>query len=305
MDLPFYVFSYNRGPFLRNCVQSIQRYCPKSAITIVDDGSLDPETVEILTGFSRELRVIRQEKKSGEKLGGLYRNMQLALDDLPSNGCFVFIQDDCQVVRPLLPEDDDSIMGYFGKFDRAAFLNPHFLKGIRKGGILSSIRLEKDFPIYFYHFSEKWKNRSVTMYYTDICVGHAGRLREKGFRFQTNETTTAIHARTLFSKMGTMVNPFLMSLPQVPIYRGQYKTWAVHAAEKRLGTEPNAFAPWSEQQLSRFLRREPSVLPFAEDFLECLGSPPKRPFVKESVNAFPVLRLIHKVELQIKKWKER
>lgn len=301
MKLPFYVFSYNRGPFLRHCVDSIKRYSPGSEITIIDDGSNDPETLDILSQYAAHHRVLRQTKDKIAKLGGLYRNLQIALDDFSSGEIFAFVQDDCQIVRNLRPEDDTYILEYFQNYPDAAFLNPHFLKGIRKRGILRAIHLDREFPAYFYDFSERWKDRSVTMYYTDICIGHAPRLRSRGFRFQSDETTTAMHARRLFSKMGTMAYPFVMSLPQVPIYRGKQKTWAVHQAEKRLGTKPKAFEPWSNHESEAFFKRDLQTLPFAEDFLKCSGAPPRVPFVKESVNVFPLLRVLHKVELKARK----
>lgn len=299
MNPPFYVFSYNRGPFLKNCVESIRRYAPQSEITLIDDGSGDPETVELLDAYSGQMRVIRQERNRPARLGGLYANLQLALDSMAEDGVetFIFVQDDTQLVRPLSARDIRYIEEYFRHFPDAAFLNPHFLKGNRKRGILKALYLDPGFPAYFYTFNERWKNRSVTMYYTDIAIGHAPRLLSRGFSIGEDETATAVRARQHFGKMGTMAYPFVMSLPQVPIYRGKHKTWAVRRAEARLGTEPRSFEPWSPAEEKEFFKRDLKILPFAEDFLRCAGPPVKRPFVKESVNAFPFLRLVHKLEL--------
>ena len=173
MQLTFYVFSYNRGLFLKNCVESIHRCAPGNDIIIIDDGSNDPDTLAILDSLASECRIISQPKDKITKLGGLYHNMQIALDDFAPNGLFVFIQDDCQMVRKLQKEDEVYIQNYFEHFPEAAFLNPHFLKGNRKSGILRAIYEHREFPAYFYDFSEKLKDRSVTMYYTDICIGHA------------------------------------------------------------------------------------------------------------------------------------
>jgi glycosyltransferase involved in cell wall biosynthesis len=302
MPIPFYVFSYNRGPFLENCVASIRRNAPGAAITVVDDGSNDPETIRVLKNLPADVRLLRQEKQLDAKLGGLYRNMQIALDGMdPQTRLFAFLQDDTQVVRPLEPDDYDYMDRYFEAFPKAAFLNPHFLKGVRKRGILRAIYPDSDFPVYFYKFSEFWKDRSVTMYFTDICVGHASRLKKACFSYQSNETTSGQLARSLFSKMGTMAHPFVMSLPEVPIYRGKRKTLGVRLAEKRLGTEPNAFAMLGKGEVAALKSRSLNVLPFAEDFLSCTRYQPKTPFVKESVNAFPMLKLLHKIELQFRK----
>lgn len=302
MPIPFYLFSYNRGRFLKNCVDSIITNAPDSPITIVDDGSNDPETVDILNALPERIRILRQKRETVAKLGGLYRNMQLALDDMQDDVThFIFIQDDTQVVRPLTADDYTYFEDYFSTFPEAAFLNPHFLKGVRKRGIVRSIYADKTFPTYFYNFSENLKDRSVTMYFTDICVGHAPRMKQANFRYQDNESTSAQHARKLFSKMGTMAHPLLMSLPEVPIYRGKQKTLGVTLAEKRLGTDPNAFRQMTPDEVTSMKERDLSILPFAEDFLKCTGRQPKIPFVKESVNAFTALRIIHKIELKFRK----
>jgi glycosyltransferase involved in cell wall biosynthesis len=301
MNLIFYLFSYNRGLFLRNCVESIRRNAPGYPIVIVDDDSNDPETLEIIDNFPPEIRIIRQKKKKVAKLGGLYRNMQLAFEDMAEDQIFVFLQDDTQIVRPIEEDDLAYIRDYFETYPQAAFLNPHFLKGVRRRGILKAIAPAAEFPVYFYDFSERLKDRSVTMYYTDICVGHAGRMRQAGYSYQDNESTSGVRARELFSKMGTMAHPFMMSLPEVPIYRGKEKTLGVAWAEKRMGIEPKRFKDMDADEVAAFKSRDLSVLPFAEEFLTCIGKQPKKPFVKESVNAYPFLRLLHKIELFFRK----
>ena len=301
MNIPVYIFSYNRGLFLQNCVNSILRHAPDSSITIIDDGSQDPETVRILESFPEEIRVLRQERNNVAKLGGLYHNMQIAVDDSKDDELVMFLQDDTQIVRDLREEDYQHISDYFAHFPDAAFLNPHFLKGVRRKGILKAISLDTSFDTYLYDFSERLKDRSVTMYYTDIAIVHMQRLKDKGYRYEGNESTCGVQARQHFSKMGTMVHPFVMSLPEVPIYRGKEKTWGVAKAEERLGLEPNAFKIWTDGEEKTFLSRDLSVLPFAEDFLTCERAVQKIPFVKESVNAFPFLRLMHKLELKLRK----
>ena len=38
------IFSYNRGEYLKNCVESVRRNIPDATIRVYDDCSDDPET---------------------------------------------------------------------------------------------------------------------------------------------------------------------------------------------------------------------------------------------------------------------
>ena len=48
------VFSYNRGQLLDNCVRSIEEFSPDTHITVFDDQSDEPETIETLRANEHE-----------------------------------------------------------------------------------------------------------------------------------------------------------------------------------------------------------------------------------------------------------
>ena len=48
------IFSYNRGAYLKNCVDSLQRNMPWIGWTVYDDGSDEPDTVAYLQSLSHK-----------------------------------------------------------------------------------------------------------------------------------------------------------------------------------------------------------------------------------------------------------
>jgi glycosyltransferase involved in cell wall biosynthesis len=85
-------------------------------VTIFDDNSTDPHTVDILSKLQSELRVIRpQNGQLEKKTGGLYGNMNAALEMAhKSNFQYaLFIQDDMQLVRSLRRVDFEMVENFF------------------------------------------------------------------------------------------------------------------------------------------------------------------------------------------------
>ena len=292
--MTFYVFSYNRGRFLENCVNSIRTLAPSCPIVIVDDHSTDPETCAFLASLTGIAEVLQPPPAATGRHGGLYHNMQIALDH-SGPAPVTFIQDDMQVVRPLAEADLAEIRGFFEHFPRCAFLHPCFLKGARRK---REHRITKQSGItrfYFRDYPEKANYRGI--YFTDVCVAHVPRLRATGWQFQQGEIANAAQAQQHFEKMGFMADPFMMYLPDVPVFRGKKQTRSARWAERITGTAPKAFAPLTAEQTTALKTRSPQVLPFAEDFLHCPGHRVRQPFAYSSTHAVPLLHLTHKVEL--------
>lgn len=290
MDI--FVFSYNRGAFLQNCIDSLLRHTRNSRICIVDDHSNCPDTRAYLQNLPDGVELLYGQVKDGARHGGLYNNMQLALDNCQSELIF-FIQDDMQVVRNIDNQDMDYINGFFAHYSKAAFLHPMFLRGRRNRRDRRITKLQPDFPVYFREQPEKKNHRDLT--YVDGVIAHAGRLKAAGWQFVEGEAANADQAAPLFGKMGIWPFPVAMFLPEVPVYRGKHKTWAVSKAEQLAGTTPKAFIPMTEEQIDRLRQRQLEQLPVAEDFLQC-AAPVKRPFHYSVVNVYPTLRALHKIE---------
>jgi|GEM_PF-2997514 hypothetical protein len=101
------IFSYNRGHYLANLLQSIEQFYPGTDWHVWDDHSTAPATVALLQSLGDQVTYAEAPTGAG-KHGGLYRNMEAALTYAAGKGYryVYFVQDDMQFVRnnPLLPE---------------------------------------------------------------------------------------------------------------------------------------------------------------------------------------------------------
>jgi glycosyltransferase involved in cell wall biosynthesis len=289
--LAAYVFSYNRGPFLRHCVETIRSCAPTVPLTVVDDGSTDAETLDVLDNLPVAVRRLAPGAGNAQRHGGLYANMQRALDDCDAEH-LLFLQDDMQLVRPLRAADFEYLQAFFAHHPRAAFINPVFLKGQRARRDQRVTRLQTDFPVYFRSSPGKVRGFS----YADVVIADVGRLRQAQWRFLPGEIENARRAEQLFGAMGFMAYPFAMFLPEVPVYRGKHMTWAVARAQQLGGTQPKVYALMDAAQCAALFDRDLSVLPVAENFLRCTDPHVRRPFQYSAVNAYPGLRVLHKLE---------
>ena len=297
MNLSVYIFSYNRGDFLAHALQSVRKMMPDGVVKIVDDHSDDAATREFLAGC--EAPVLYPQSADKARHGGLYQNMQLALEDCATTYC-LFLQDDMQVVRPVDNADYAYLDDFFATFPQAGFLNPVFLKGQRAKRDRRISKVSDTFPVYFRHYPQKAHPRGIS--YADVVIAHKPRLTEQGWRFSHGEVDNALRAMALFGEMGMMRDPFIMFLPQVPVFRGKQKTWPVRLAERLAGNEPKVFIPMQEADVERLRKRDINQLPVAEKYLTPADKRVKRPFQYSVVNVFPVLRLCHKMTLLWRQW---
>ncbi len=293
--LEVFLFSYNRGRLLRHCLDSVVRHLPEAKVTVVDDGSGDPDTREVLEHLPDGVGLMRPREASGAKYGGLYRNMQAAYESAEAD-FVLFTQDDAQVVRPLERTDVDYVRNYFGHFEDAAFLNPVFPLSIRRSR-RRIVSFSGEFPVYYHTLDERSKDRSVPMFYGDISIAHTRRLRAVDWQFQKCEGSTGANARRLFRKMGFMVHPFLCQLPEVPFFRSSHQTWAMKRIVKKQGGKLCGFRDMTAGEIQALRNASPDQVPYAEDWLHCTGFEPKRPFRHRVADAYPVLKKIHKLEL--------
>ncbi|MFP4351400.1 MAG: glycosyltransferase family A protein [Puniceicoccaceae bacterium] len=294
--LEVFVFSYNRGSILRHCLESILRHMPAAKVTVVDDSSTDPDTVRFLENLPPGVGLMRpKEERRAKWNGGLYENMQAAYESAEAD-FVLFTQDDAQVVRPVERADVDYIREYFAHFGDAAFLNPVFPLAVRRSR-RRIIDFAEDFPAFFYTLDERFRTRNITMYYADICIACAPRLRAVDWRFQRCEGSTGSVARRHFRKMGGMVHPFLCQLPEVPFFRASHQTWAMRRIIRKQNGRLCAFRDLTPGEVRDLRRAPPGHVPWAEDWLHCTGREPKRPFRHRVADAYPLLKRIHKLEM--------
>jgi glycosyltransferase involved in cell wall biosynthesis len=264
MKLHFCIFAYNRGRFLANCVRSIELCAPGSSVTIYDDNSDDPATLEVLAELalrypnSRPLVAGRQSKH-----GGLYANMQRALDEQAPGSIVCFMQDDMQLVRKLEQAEIDGLNAHFSRTENPSLLQPAFLKGGERSWMQEAFRFDESANGYLCERHE----RSAGLHYSDICIASVDQLRALDWQFKPREKDNEMTARTVLPKLLYVRNPFLAWLPSVPAWRGRMRTLGLRLGErlKQCGFHPLRLM--SEDECTAFLGRDPAILPIAEDFL--------------------------------------
>ena len=296
----FFVFSYNRGPHLRNCVESIEICAPKHRIIIYDDASNDPETIQILGEIAKKHEVrTRDDKKSGDQHGALYTNMQRAIDSLEEVTLICFLQDDTQLIRPIDDQDLEFLNNQFNQFPNAGFLAPVFQKRITRQRTLDRFIYRDDRVVYV---CEHRSNKQVAgVYYSDISVTRSDRLRSADWKFVPGEFENEQQAKRSFLEMGYLFAPFAMWLPNPPAYRNKKKSFTFRLAEivNKAGFYP--FNIMDEAAIQRLRSRPTDQVPIAEDFLTVTVKGLKSPWIYDPLRRYRLLRKLAKLEALIQR----
>lgn len=297
-ELSFYVFSYNRGSFLANCVHSIEAQAPGARVVVIDDHSDDAETLAVLEALATRHRVIRAGADSGHKLGGLYSNMQTALELTGERELACFLQDDTQLVRALSAEDLHSLDLSFEHDPQLGFVSPAFVRGASLEG---KRRLKFDFDEARQLFFARPGARSAGVHYSDIFLTRSDRLRAVNWQFQRGEPANAAQAEEHFSRMGYLRCPFVMWLPNGPAYRGKTKTLALRWAERRRRCGFYPFRTLEPEALLRLHDASPAQLPVAEEFLRTEHGSPPTPWVYDPLQGAGLLKHANRAELLLRR----
>ncbi|MGF1644545.1 MAG: hypothetical protein ACFCUJ_12925 [Thiotrichales bacterium] len=300
MMLHFWVFSYNRGRFLRNCVSSIHYCAPHSRISIFDDNSDDPETLEVLAQLSQLCDIAYPPVSSSaarHKHGRLYVNMQSAYELMSSEETYCFLQDDMQLVRPIDKRELEDIVGHYAKNANAGFIHPAFLKRAGRKLDTHGVRFNPDLGGY----TSDNTSRSVGVYYADVHIANVHRLREASWQFLNHEHSNEAAARKIFSRMLYLKNPFCAWLPNVPAYRGKRQTYALRFAmrQSRVGFFPIRFLNHAEN-LS-FTNRNASDLPQAERYLSLSDTGIEIAWTYHPLQGKRLLKWAHGAELHVRR----
>lgn len=289
----FCIFSFNRGQYLQNCVDSIERCVPSARIAVFDDNSYDEETREILASIGKRHDVLQPGKVSAHKLGGLYGNMQSALEYAAQEDLVCFIQDDMQVVRAVSETDIGSIGRAFDVDENLAFLQPCFLKGCNRKRDLETLAYDVSLGAYF----RKETAQSAGRYFSAVLITRPSRLLAKNWVFAGSEPENDKLARKYFGKLGHLAVPIAMWLPEVPTYRGKRKTLALKIAEKKRGCGFFPFLTMTESDLQALRSRSMAVLPVAEDFLKCANESLPKPWMYYPLQGSRFLKKLNVIEL--------
>ncbi|WP_250464974.1 glycosyltransferase family 2 protein [Microbulbifer litoralis] len=289
-----FVFSYNRGPFLDNCIRSIEECAPDCGLTVIDDGSDDEETRAVLERIGERHRVISRTADSGHKLGGLYANMQAAYEMAGEDELICFLQDDTQMVRRLTAADIRDFEQCFEREPKLGFISPAFVRGI-------SLKRETDRDFRFDEASGLWfwypQKRSTGTWFSALLIASTRRLRAVNWCFEVGESVNNRRARALFCRMGRLRAPFSMWLPNGRAYRGKQKSLALRFGEwyRRCGLYPLEYMDDAAVENLRSAR--PPRLPVAEEILQLRGGARLRaPWTYDPMQGASLLKLLDRLE---------
>ena len=268
------IFSYNRGDYLKNCVESLHRNMPGVRFTVYDDGSDEPLTLTYLQSLGEH---VRHMKSAGDdRHGGYYNNMQAALDATQAD-YLLMLQDDLQVVRPFAHQDLLGIDQIFQQSPDVAFLSPVFLKGSKRAYFQKSYQPDHQLRCYRW-LADPLDLGKVPRKYADVALLHVGRLRGKTWQFASSEEGNGVLADSLFGDMVQVAEPWVFYIPEEPAYRGRVLTFGAKLAARMSGNQVKAFVDMSPQTNAMFAQRSLCTYPFAEDFVDTVDPSVRKPY---------------------------
>ena len=296
MNYQIAIFSYNRGPYLRNCIESVQRHCPGIPFTVYDDGSDQPDLVDYLKSLGASVR--HMQTATADRHGGFYTNMQAALDEAQADA-LLLLQDDVQVVRDITAQDVQAWQTYWNQHTDCAFLSPVFMKGGRRVDFLKYYQPDPNERVY--HWVEDplqpSKDGPVPRYYMDVCLLQVQRLRDVQWRYHTSEWLNGQQAAQHFPHgMAQLADPMVFYVPEEPVYRGRVKTKGTQMAERLAGNAVKCFVGMSPSEVERMRERSTSTYPFAEDFVQTQDPTVQRPYRFNVYRTHWLARLVNKLE---------
>ncbi len=289
----FCVFSYNRGDFLKHCIETIERCAASAEIAVFDDNSDDENTRVVLADIAGRHRVYYTQESSTHKLGGLYGNIRAAVNAFPDAPALCLLQDDMQMVRPVSASELADIEACFSHNSRLAFIHPCFIKTTTNKKYRRALDYREHEGLYF----RQGMGHGAGNFFSAVSILCPVRLRAAGWKFATSEPANDQRASQLFDNLAQLRNPFAMWLPEVPAYRGKIKTLALRLSERARGVGLYPFRVMSEEENQRFIGREAEVLPVAEDFLELVGEGPAKPWEYYPLQNKPWLKRLNGLEL--------
>lgn len=294
--LEAFVLSYNRGPHLAWCLDSLARHAGGLPVTVLDDGSDDPATLAALEAAPFPVR--RGAARGPGRLGGLYANMQAAFDGAAARRV-LFVQDDCQLIRPL----DASVLAELDAVLAAdpaqAVVSPLIRMGPRQARREGAFEPAAGGAAWHY-LPQEGAGSVAAQHYTAISILDRARLIAAGWRFEATEGGNARQAMRLgLAPMAHLDRPFAAQLPEVPTSRWGRPTLGARIAARLDGPEVRGFRDLSPAQVEAL--GGGAQPPLAEDVLTPTHPRTRRPYVHKGVNGRGWTRALNRVELMLRR----
>lgn len=264
--MQIYVFSYNRGRYLRNALESIERHVPPCRVTVMDDASDDPEVFAALDAYAHMVGVVSSASDSSGYLGGLYRNMQQAVALTEDDPVVLFLQDDMQIVRDIDASDIQHWNRYFERHASSFQFYGCFVKKKQAEGKAHRLDIDRDVPAYF-----RSPDSGRRSYFSAVGVFHVGRMQSIGWKFEPSEGENNRKVREMGWYMGMTPWPFMMWLPNAESAKFRRRGFLHWLAETWVRAGYHPYRPM-DVAAARWLHERPlEELPVAEYLLEPEG----------------------------------
>lgn len=267
-----YVFSFNRGEFLENCLKSFRTCAPGIKVTVLDDNSTDPHTIEVLSRLQDEVQVIQPQNGQTEtKTGGLYGNMNAALEIVHEANLkyALFIQDDMQLVRSLRSVDFEMIASFFEFNTNAIQYQTCFRRRNTSARLEKLAFLDASKTAFFLpDGAEEGKDN-----FSATGIFHVSRVKERLDKFVIGEGANSERCRDLGIKLGIASYPFMNWLPYPPSFRSKKRNTVHRALEHLGGAGFHPIEPMPSMTRESLLNKDPELIPIAEDWLSAPSAP--------------------------------
>lgn len=263
-----FIFSYNRGRYLRNCLESLERHAPHSSITVIDDMSTDPDVHAVLDRFADRVAVVSSdEPKGGHHLGGLYANMNHAVRSAKGD-IALFIQDDMQIVRDLTSADIEHCNRFFDRYPDSVELHNGFFKRTQGPKNRQDIEIDSETPVYF-----RKPDARGSVYFSAVGIIHVGRLRKLEFVFSNFESGNDERLSSVAGRMGIAPFPSMMWLPFAETSKFRQKGFLQRYAEWKTGAGFYPYRPLNDEEVEQLCNHDLRDVPLAEEWLDPQGMP--------------------------------
>lgn len=294
MNILIAVMSYNRGQYLLNCIDSIQKNLNFSyELVVYDDHSTDPETKEVLKSLPVEVRLTNLSGES-KKHKGLYQNMNHALRDASDRNfeALFVIQDDMQVIRKIGDETVNLLDRIFSANLGLVSIVPLFFKKNHQKNYDSLIILDKDLRVFY---SKTWDQLYMNGV-ADVGIFDVRKLSAVNWVFENNETENLLKGKSLRLRRAVLKSPFLAYLPWPKTFRHRITTLSDLLTVYTDKIFNAGFHPFKEMTELAADRLEKSVsIPFAEDYLELRNPGRLRKPWNYYESSFPVRKFVKKI----------
>ncbi|MGQ8366712.1 glycosyltransferase family A protein [Glaciecola sp. 1036] len=267
-----FVFSYNRGIFLQNCLESLKHCADGIDVTIIDDNSDDESTKTILASIPEKFgfELVHPQRQGGKekRLGGLYSNMNFALKIAKNNdkSFCIFIQDDMQFVRSIQQDDLLNMQNIFHSDEHIIQIQSCFMKAESFHAYEQGMVLHESLECYSWKGAPEGK-----WYFSDVGVFNIAAFEKHHNTFAIGENLNNEIAQANKTKLVQYRKPFMMWLPFPKSYLRKNTKWKTRIIEKIAGCGFYPIEIFDHQQEQALSNNPKSTYPIAEHFLKVKG----------------------------------